>query len=70
MKYLRSTPLGCKDIGVRKSEFAAKTQFLYLSLDKGGIFDLLFYSMDYYDTSAFYLNKITRKNREDLIPEI
>ena len=25
MKYLKSTFLGCKDIGVRKSEFAAKT---------------------------------------------
>ena len=29
-EYLRSTTLGCKDIGIRKSEFvgAAKTQFL------------------------------------------
>ena len=29
MKYLRSTTLGCKDIGIRKSEFVAKTQFPY-----------------------------------------
>ena len=29
MKYLRSTTLGCKDIEIRKSEFVAKTQFLY-----------------------------------------
>ena len=29
LKYLRSTTLGCKDIGVRNSEFATKTQFLY-----------------------------------------
>ena len=29
LKYLRSTTLFCKDIGVRKSEFATKTQFLY-----------------------------------------
>ena len=29
MKYLRSTTLSCKDIGIRKSEFVqAKTQFL------------------------------------------
>jgi len=30
LKYLRSTTLGCKDIGIRKSEFVAKTQFLWL----------------------------------------
>ena len=29
MKYLSSTTFGCKDIGIRKSEFVAKTQFLY-----------------------------------------
>ena len=28
MKYLRSTTLGCEDIGITKSEFVAKTQFL------------------------------------------
>ena len=28
MKYLRSTTLGCKDIGIKKSEFVAKTQYL------------------------------------------
>jgi len=27
LKYLRSTTLGCKDIGLRKSKFEAKTQF-------------------------------------------
>ena len=27
LNYLRSTELGCKDIGIIKSEFAAKTQF-------------------------------------------
>jgi len=27
-KYLRFTTLGSKDIGIRKSEFEAKTQFL------------------------------------------
>ena len=27
LKNLRSTPLGCKDIVIRKSEFVAKTQF-------------------------------------------
>ena len=31
MKYLRSMLMGCKDIGVRKSEFVAKTQFLCLN---------------------------------------
>ena len=28
LKYRRSTALGCKDIGIRKFEFVAKTQFL------------------------------------------
>ena len=28
LKYLRYTPIGCKDIGIRKSEFVTKTQFL------------------------------------------
>ena len=34
LKYLRSMSLGCKDIGIRKSKFVAKTQFLYLSLKR------------------------------------
>ena len=29
MKYLRSSELGCKDIGIRKSEFVALTQILF-----------------------------------------
>ena len=29
LKYLRSATFGSKDIGIRKSEFVAKTQFLY-----------------------------------------
>ena len=29
LKYLRSTTFGSKDIVIRKSEFVAKTQFLY-----------------------------------------
>jgi len=28
LKYLRSPALKCKDIGIRKSEFVTKTQFL------------------------------------------
>ena len=28
LKYQRFTPSGCKDIGVRKCKFVAKTQFL------------------------------------------
>ena len=28
LKYLRSTTLGCQDIGIRIFEFVAKTQFL------------------------------------------
>ena len=28
LKYLRSKTLGCKDKGIRKSEFVTKTQFL------------------------------------------
>ena len=29
LKYLRFTTLGSKEIGIKKSEFVAKTQFLY-----------------------------------------
>ena len=29
LKYLRSRTLGCKNIEMRKSEFVAKTQFIY-----------------------------------------
>ena len=29
LKYQRFTPSGCKDIGIRKSEFVTKTQFLF-----------------------------------------
>ena len=29
LKYQRSAPPGCKNIGIRKFEFVAKTQFLY-----------------------------------------
>ena len=28
LKYQRFTPAGCKEIGIRKFEFVAKTQFL------------------------------------------
>ena len=33
LKYLRFTTLRCKDIGIIKSEFVAKTQFLYHDYD-------------------------------------
>ena len=29
LEYLRSTPSAFKDIGIRKSEFVTKTQFIY-----------------------------------------
>ena len=32
MKYLRSPTFGCRDIGIRKSEFVADTQFLRLTV--------------------------------------
>ena len=28
------TPLGCKDLGIRKFEFVAETQFLFLKMTK------------------------------------
>ena len=34
LKYRRSATLGCKDIGIRKLEFVAKTQFLCYKLLK------------------------------------
>jgi len=48
LKYLRSTTLGCRDIGIRKSEFVSKTQFLCLefrlTLDSGEVFKKKFSS--------------------------
>ena len=32
LKYQRSTTLGCKDVRIKKSEFAAKTQFPFDNL--------------------------------------
>ena len=32
MKYLRSTKLSCKDIGISKSEFVTETQFLFIKI--------------------------------------
>ena len=29
LKYLNSRTLGCKDLGIRKSELVANTQFLF-----------------------------------------
>ena len=46
LKYLRSTALGCKDIGIRKSEFVAKTQILYQVLQMKYIKVLKFISVD------------------------
>ena len=34
LKYQIFTPSNCKDIGFRKFEFVAKTQFLYTFLEK------------------------------------
>jgi len=34
LKYLRSATFGSKDIVIRKSEFVAKTQFLYKKKEK------------------------------------
>ena len=34
LKYQRITPLGCKDIKIRKFEFVAKTQFLFFKIRK------------------------------------
>ena len=34
LKFLRSTTLGCRDIGIRKSEFVSKTQFICFELAK------------------------------------
>ena len=35
MKYLWFPTLGCKDIGITKSEFVAKTQFLSKKMGEG-----------------------------------
>ena len=37
LKYLKSTTLESKDIGFRKVEFVAKTQFLWKYFKLGGI---------------------------------
>ena len=36
LKYLRVTTLGCKDIGIRKSELVAKTRLIYLTKTRAG----------------------------------
>jgi len=36
LKYLRSATFGSKDIVIRKSEFVAKTQFLYKKMGGEG----------------------------------
>ena len=38
MKYQRFTTLGSKDIGIRKSEFVAKTKFLCLNFENPWMF--------------------------------
>ena len=49
LKYLRSTKLGCKDIDIIKSEFVAKTQFLYPKIAKFSTFPSksYFFSLKY-----------------------
>ena len=32
LKYLNSTTVSCKDIGIRKAEFVAETQFFFFKL--------------------------------------
>jgi len=55
LKYLRSATFGSKDIVIRKSEFVAKTQFLYprnprmeekpeLKINSDNIFETLLFS--------------------------
>jgi len=39
LKYLRSLTLKCKDIGIRKSEFVTKTQFLYNTISIANILE-------------------------------
>ena len=34
LKYKSCTPSGCKDVGIRKFEFVAKTQFLFVVIRK------------------------------------
>ena len=37
LKYQRFTPSGCKDIGIRKCKFVAKTQFLWEKIEMKNI---------------------------------
>jgi len=50
MKYQWFTPSGCKDIGIRKINFAAETQFLCWST--GAEFNLV-------DNSPMFMNDIS-----------
>ena len=47
LKYHRPTPFGCKDIGIRKFEFAAKTQFLIFRYQVFKINDTHHHSFDF-----------------------
>ena len=40
LKYQRSSTLGCKDIGIEKLEFVAKTQFLQSFKIRNSLFSL------------------------------
>ena len=51
LKYLRSPTLKCKDIGIRKSEFVTKTQFLFVKIR-----ELFCFALDVHKENMFKIN--------------
>ena len=59
LKYQSSTPSGCKDIGIRKFEFVAKTQFLLSGKFLRNMDEIK-------KTNIFRLQKIQKKDKSCL----
>ena len=55
LKYQRFTFSGCKDIDIRKFEFLAKTQFLYVDISCNNDQN---YSVDLEHNSVIYYRKL------------
>ena len=58
LKYEKLTLLGCKDIGIRKNEFVAKTQFSFY------YFKLIFFSVEFTKTNKNYF-ELNIRNIQD-----
>ena len=69
MKYQRFAPSGCKDIGIRRFEFVAKTQFLCAQTQDLQIFKKLNMSQmnpkEVFHNTAYQSSSTTLHSRSD-----